>query len=81
MATPNPTSPTTLKVPAAAPFADLPCLKCGEAGGLTLSLTDLETVYCGECENEYGLADARDAVRHWRRVLAWVDAAPAAEED
>jgi hypothetical protein len=54
----------------------LPCIKCGEADGVSLSLVDLDTLFCSECENEYTLSEVRDTLDQWAQVLAWRDLAP-----
>jgi hypothetical protein len=61
---------------AQAGFSGLPCAKCGEPGGVSLSLEDLETVSCGECSTDYTLSEVRDTIEQWALVLAWRDAAP-----
>jgi transcription elongation factor Elf1 len=82
---------TTQPVPAltaAAPglprgFANLPCLKCGEAYSITLridALDEADALRCAECEAEYGLDDVRAALGAWSAVLAWCELAPALPE-
>jgi hypothetical protein len=57
-------------------FGGLPCVKCGERDCVSLSLHDLDTAYCDECENEYTLSEVRDTIDQWSVVLAWRDLAP-----
>ena len=71
------TTPTTAPV-ARKGWGLLPCVKCGAETNMALYLDDLTTVRCGDCEEEIALADIRDLIARWSRVLAWVDAAPSA---
>jgi transcription elongation factor Elf1 len=64
-------------------FAGLTCLKCGEEGALSIRLDvldDAEALHCSGCEQDYGLADVRDAVAAWTKLLAWADLAPELSE-
>ena len=55
----------------------LPCPKCGEAGAtIDLTLSDLETFHCQDCDTAFEAADVRAFIARWSAVLAWVDAAP-----
>lgn len=60
----------------------LPCLRCGaDDGVLHLDLNGLDDYgadifRCAECNGEWSLADARQTVKRWRAVLAWVDSLP-----
>jgi transcription elongation factor Elf1 len=54
----------------------LPCPKCGEAeASMSLNLAD-GTFTCQECECEVTAEEVRGIIAKWRKVLAWVDAAP-----
>jgi hypothetical protein len=61
---------------AQAGFVGLKCVHCGNAGGVSLSLYDLDTVHCTECDDEYTLSEVRDTIDQWAQVLAWRDLAP-----
>lgn len=61
----------------------LRCLHCGEAGCLAINLhtlTDDDSIRCGNCEADYGLDEVREVIEAWGKVLAWVEAAPQLEE-
>ena len=55
------------------------CLHCGETGGVTLSLDDLDTFHCGGCDNDFCLDDVRRFLAQWGRVVKWIEMAPPAE--
>jgi hypothetical protein len=46
-----------------------------------VSLADTDELYCSNCAEEYGLSEVRQHVDRWVKTLAWLDAAPRAEED
>ena len=76
-ATETTTAPTTL----ARGFGNLPCPKCGEEACVTLRLDSFEeddACKCCSCEAEFPLADIRDLMAKWGKVLAWLDMAPLA---
>jgi predicted nucleic acid binding AN1-type Zn finger protein len=55
----------------------LPCPKCGNTeASIKLCLFDGGTFCCLECDDEFTAEDVRDFIAKWRKVLAWVDAAP-----
>lgn len=57
-------------------FTELPCLKCGKTDTCSLSLSDLDTLLCSECEEESSLEnDIIPAIEEWNRVARWVAAA------
>ncbi len=63
-------------------FGPLPCLKCGEDAAITLRLDamDEEDAFtCAECNGTYSANDVAVVVGKWRRVLAWIESAPAQE--
>ena len=81
------TAPKLATSPAVTPTCfrgfDVPCLKCGEAGNLTIHLDCLdcgEAIRCGSCDAEYGLVDVETAVRVWSQVIAWISHAPILSE-
>lgn len=62
---------------------DLPCIKCGEIGCLTLNLNGLDdsaAFQCSECEAEFSIEDVQNAVAAWQKALTWIEAAPVAAE-
>ncbi len=61
-------------------FGTLRCLLCGAEGGISLHLTEIDSVHCHECGDEFSLADLRDVVGRWQKVLQWCESAPALEE-
>lgn len=84
----NATTTTPATVPSCSPvrrgFGAMPCPKCGESATINIDLDDLhgdEALQCRECENTFGLADVRDFIETWNRVLAWIDQAPAIAEE
>ena len=63
-------------------FGNLPCPKCGEEAVVTLRLDSFEeddACKCASCEVEFPLADVRDLIAKWSRVLTWLESAPLAE--
>jgi hypothetical protein len=76
MATPK-LAPTTSPAPKG--FGPLRCLLCGAEGGISLHLTDLQSVHCHECSDEFSVATLRDHVARWSRVVAWIDLAAGVE--
>jgi transcription elongation factor Elf1 len=80
------TTATTLTAPAPTTtprgFGNLPCPKCGEEAVVTLRLDSFEeddACKCMSCDAEFSLADVRDLIAKWSRVLAWLESAPMAE--
>lgn len=64
-------------------FGPLRCLECGVAGTVSMDLDDMtadEAFQCRECEGVFGVADVVAMMEQWRRVLAFIDTAPALEE-
>jgi peptide subunit release factor 1 (eRF1) len=57
-------------------FVGLKCVRCGERDGVSLSLHDLDTLHCNQCDEEYTLSEVRDTLDQWAVVLAWGGAAP-----
>lgn len=54
----------------------LPCPKCMEAtASIYLSLSDLNTCRCHDCEEEFTVTDMRGMVAEWQRFIAWLDGA------
>ena len=63
-------------------FGNLPCPKCGEEACVTLRLDSFEeddACKCMSCEAEFSLADVRDLISRWSRVLTWLETAPLTE--
>jgi hypothetical protein len=60
-------------------FGSLPCAKCGQETNIKMYLDDLHTFACPECDDEFTAHDVRAFISKWRRVLSWLDSAPAAE--
>ena len=59
----------------------LPCPRCGEAEAtIHLYLSDMETLYCADCEEEFSVADVQTFIAKWAPVLAWINQAPTATE-
>ncbi len=57
----------------------LPCPCCGEAEAtVLLSLADLESCHCADCDADFTLADVRAFLDRWGKVLVWVGTFPAA---
>jgi hypothetical protein len=60
------------------------CPLCGEPhANLSLNLWCIDedaAVTCRECDGEFSLAQVRDVVARWTKLLAWIDAIPAMEE-
>ena len=58
----------------------LPCPMCGDVKAriaLRLArLGDGDEIRCEECDAEFGLAEIRDLIEKWSKVIAWVDAIP-----
>lgn len=71
-------------VPACRPvkrgFGKLVCLKCSEATCHLLDVEDFSIVRCMGCEEEYDLAEVRDLIAGWSRLLAFIDTAPVVAE-
>ncbi len=84
MATATQTNGThTAQAPAKAKgFGHLRCPLCGEEATITLDLDDCANMTCPECGDSFTADHVRemiDAAAKWRKVLAWLDAAPAQE--
>jgi hypothetical protein len=60
-------------------FGELPCPCCGAEGCITLDLSDLDTLFCPNCEAAFDLAAVKSFIAKWQRLLTWVESAPAAE--
>lgn len=55
----------------------LPCPMCGETGAsVSLQLSDMDTLHCGDCDTDFTVADVRYLIDQWTPVLAWVELAP-----
>ncbi len=52
------------------------CPLCGQEGGVSLKLADLESCSCGECGEDFSLTDVRAMLAAWGEILAWVESAP-----
>ena len=52
------------------------CPFCGEDGNLRLEVEDVHSLTCSSCDAEFTTEDIRQVIDGWRRLLAWLDAAP-----
>lgn len=57
-------------------FPGLHCFECGHEDSITVSLADMDTLTCTECDSTFTRAELRDQIGRWSRVLDWLDAAP-----
>ncbi len=67
-------------------FGCLRCPHCNEEATFTVYLDTLEPFHCAECDEDIPTADVlawlqeREAEQaQWRRLLSWLDTAPAAD--
>jgi hypothetical protein len=58
-------------------WADLDCPCCGQQGGVSVSLEDLDSFTCSECDGEFDRSAVEEFIAKWTKVLAWIDLAPA----
>lgn len=62
---------------------ELPCIKCGEIGCLTLNLNGLDdsaAFTCAECNGEFGIEEVQQVLGAWSKALAWIETAPVAPQ-
>lgn len=60
----------------------MPCPCCGEAEAtILLNLADTADFRCQECEAEFTREDVDRLIRKWGRLLLWIDAMPALDQD
>jgi transcription elongation factor Elf1 len=62
------------------PTLELTCPFCGHDDAvLSLNLNDLDSITCGECEQEFSAEEAankaRALARKWDAVVRWIDTA------
>ncbi len=57
-------------------FGSLPCPLCGADASCTVSLDDLQTFTCCECEETFSREQVEDFISRWSKVLLWLDSAP-----
>jgi hypothetical protein len=63
-----------------APFAGLPCIKCGECDTITLDLADLDSFSCQSCDATFDNAEVQAVLDVWPAVLNWIDLAKSQKE-
>lgn len=56
------------------------CPKCLEEAAVSLDLTDGDTLACPECDETYSAATVRELVDGWAKLLPWIEAHPARQE-
>lgn len=54
---------------------DAPCIRCGQSKSVALYLSDLESVACTGCNEDFMISDVRKLVASWAEVLKWIDVA------
>ncbi len=59
---------------------DVPCIRCGEPGGVRVTLRDVACFDCAGCDAGFTADEVREGIRRWRVVLAWLAVAPAYQE-
>jgi hypothetical protein len=59
-------------------FPGLSCLGCGQEDTTSVHLDDM-TFRCSECDSTFTPAEVAEQLERWRRVLSWVETAPAVE--
>lgn len=59
----------------------LRCPTCGAEDALRIDLGDVHAITCRECDAELGPPDVRRLIAEWTRALAWLDTAPARDDD
>lgn len=74
----HPPSAAPTEAPITRGFA-VPCLHCGEAGYVRVSLDDVSQFSCGNCDADYTADDVRSTLATWTKLLAWLDSAPPVE--
>lgn len=55
------------------------CPKCQTLAFIKLHTDDMDTLECGECDEQFLCADVRamiESARKWEKLLAWIDTAP-----
>lgn len=60
-------------------FSYLPCPFCGEEGPIFLDLSEVDGFKCSSCDREFSRTDLEEILAKWRKVLDWIDTAPAQE--
>lgn len=74
------TAPATAGPTPTRGFADVPCIKCREAGSLTMTIDNVTEFTCTACDESFTDDDVREhleGMQRWTRVLSWIDQAPA----
>lgn len=53
------------------------CPMCGEVDSLKIQASDVNSLSCGSCDQDFDHDDIRTIIGQWQRLLAWLDTAPA----
>ena len=56
---------------------EVPCIKCGETGGVRIAVDDAHDIYCSECDAEYTMDDVTQTMLAWAQIRDWVKLHPA----
>lgn len=58
---------------------NVPCIKCGDAGFISISLNDIEgksAIVCGSCDESFGIDDVMKILEQWKVAIEWIKTAP-----
>jgi Zn ribbon nucleic-acid-binding protein len=52
------------------------CPACGQADTLTITVADVHSLYCSDCDTSTRADELRAIIAGHERLLAWLDTAP-----
>lgn len=60
---------------------ELTCIKCGEKAAIQMDLTDGDTLFCPECNQDFTVADVEACIQGWQRLVGWMRQCPSRVEE
>lgn len=57
------------------------CPLCGAEDSVLCRLEDVSSIHCDQCNEEITAEVISELLGAWKRVLAWLDTAPARDEE
>ena len=55
---------------------DVPCIRCGEVGGVYVDVGTSTEIHCKDCDETYLVGDVKMAIASWASVLNWIHTHP-----